>query len=280
MSRLALVFLKYWFDLACAKDPAGIMLNSIDSAEEQQFCWNPENPGLDPNEAKMLAEDEEGGVLKGQGAEQWVWHVQGLCALPSSCICCQCWGRAWGMLRDSTVPPACAKRDREPWHCLPEQPASSSYTWLPRKLNEMKRRSIAFCFEVLNLSFPVSPAGTKLTEWRQSAWFSWYPTAVTILLPELLTHAAMQQESYFSMKSLEERFIALQKSSTEPFNVFAKWALQCWGCFTMGMGWFVAVHRDRQNSDSKPTVKRSLTQQEVISKKYVYTHIKIYFKYI
>lgn len=38
---------------------------------------------------------------------------------------------------------------------------------------------------------------------------------MTILLPELLTHAAMQQESYFSMKSSEERFIALQKSSTE-----------------------------------------------------------------
>lgn len=46
------------------------MLNSIDSTEEQQFCWNPENPGVDPNEAKMLAGDEEGGVQKGQEAEQ------------------------------------------------------------------------------------------------------------------------------------------------------------------------------------------------------------------
>lgn len=141
------------------------------------------------------------------------------------CTCCQSGGsrgRTSGMLWDSTVPPTRATRNRELWRCLIEKPASSFYTWFPRKLNEMKRRSIVFCFEVLNLSFPVSPAGTKLIKWRQSAWFSWYPTAVTILLPEQLTHAAMQQESYFSMKSLEERFIALQKSGTEPFNVFAK----------------------------------------------------------
>lgn len=176
-------------------------------------------------------------------------------AFPYSCTCCQpgasC-GRAWGMLWDSTVPPTCAERNRELRHCLTEQPTSSFYTLFPRKLNGMKR-SIAFCFEVLNVSFLVSPAGTKLTQWRQSAWFSWYPTAVTILLPELLTHAAMQQESYFSMKydfkdfsmkSSEERFTALQKSGTEPFDVFAKCpALRCCGCFSMG--WFVTQSIER-----------------------------------
>lgn len=134
---------------------------------------------------------------------------------------------------------------KELWHCLTEQAASYFYTWFPRKLNGMKRRSIAFCFEVLNMSFPASPAGTKVIEWRQSAWFSWYPTAVTLLLPELLTHAAMQQESYFSKKSSEERFIALQKSNTEPLDVFAKCspAFQCCGCFSMG--WFVAQSIER-----------------------------------
>lgn len=154
----------------------------------------------------------------------------------------------WQNLGDALGQPSATnvcEKEQELGHCLTEQPASSFYTWLSRKMNEMKRRSIAFCFEVLNLSFLMSPAGTKLMEWRHSAWFSWYPTAVAVLLPELLTHAAMQQESYFSMKSSEERFIALQKSSTEPFNVFAKCspASQCCGCFTWGRS--VAQSTDR-----------------------------------
>lgn len=69
-TRFALVFLKYWFDLAYAKDPAGSMQNSSNSTEEQQFCWNPEHLGLDPNEAKILPGDYEVWVMKAQEPEQ------------------------------------------------------------------------------------------------------------------------------------------------------------------------------------------------------------------
>lgn len=190
------------------------------------------------------------GWVKRRRQSRVLWHMQGLHCPPLQLHLCQPGASCSRTIRNAfgqcSVPQTCATRNRELCCCLTKQPASSFYTWFPRKLNELKR-SIAVCFEVLNLSFPVSPAGTKLIKWRQSAWFSWYPTAVTILLPELLTHAAMQQESYFSMKYSQERFIALQKSSTEPSKGFAKCspALQCCGCFTMGMGGFVAQSIDR-----------------------------------
>lgn len=215
----------------------------------QGLCWGvailleSRASGARSNEAKILPGDSEVWD-ESPGGRAVLCTCRACSAFPFSSTCRQP-GAPSGMLWDSIVPPMSAERSRELWHCLTEQAASSFYTWFPRKLDGLKRRSIAFCFEVLNLSFPVSPAGTKLIEWRQSAWFSWYPTAVTILLPELLTHAAMQQESYFSMNSSEERFIALQKSSTEPLDVFAKCspALQCCGCFSMG--WFVAQSIER-----------------------------------
>lgn len=128
----ALVFLKYWFNLAYAKDPAGIMLSSSNSTEEQQFCWNPEHLGLEPNEAKILPGDYEVQVMKAQELEQLWWKpraramwvkpraravccgtCRGCTAFPFCCTCCQprafC-GRTSGMLWDSSVPPMCATR--------------------------------------------------------------------------------------------------------------------------------------------------------------------------
>lgn len=58
------------------------MLNNISSTEEQQFCWNPEHLGLDPNEAKILPGDLEVGVMKDQETEQLLWHMQGLLCPP------------------------------------------------------------------------------------------------------------------------------------------------------------------------------------------------------
>lgn len=125
----ALVFLKYRFDLAYAKDPAGVMLNNINSTEEQQFCWNPEHLGLNPNEAKILPGDSE--VMEGQEAEQLLWHMQDLLCPPLSAALAaspEHLGRASGKLWDSTAPPTCAERNRELCHCLTEPAASSFYT--------------------------------------------------------------------------------------------------------------------------------------------------------
>lgn len=210
MLRFALVFLKYWLDLAYAKgfcwiasaplkssNSAGILsiwgyiqMKQRSCQEMKKWQWCKAR-----RQSRVLTAQEAGqGAVALQG--RVLWHCRDFpvpsppAAASPECPEAEPWGQHSATIGDSTVPPRCAERSRELWHCLTEHPASSCYTCFPRKLNEMKRRSIAFCFEVFNLAFPVSPAGTKLIQYRHSALFSWYPTAVTVLLPELLTHAA------------------------------------------------------------------------------------------
>lgn len=159
-----------------------------DYAEKQQFHWRAaillesrafgvrSKWSKDPARRLRSGSDESPGARavrwQPRGQSRVLWVCRGCCASPSAAAAAspehpvQNLGNALGQHRATN---ACS-RNRELWHCLTEQPASSSYIWFPRKLNEMKRRSIAFCFEVLNQSFPVSPAGTKRMEWRQTAW--------------------------------------------------------------------------------------------------------------
>lgn len=125
----------------------------------------------------------------------------------------------WNALGQRSIPQYGCKRNKELWCSLTTATDVFFRHLIPQEAGLDDKKIYCFFAFKWQMSSPVSPAGTKLTKWRQSDWFSWYPAAGTILLHELLTHAVVKHEFYFSMKASQARSTALQKSSAEPSDV-------------------------------------------------------------
>lgn len=132
-----------------------------DYAEEQQFCWNPEHLGLDPNEAKILPGDSEVGD-ESPGGRAVLCTCRACSAFPFSCTCCQPRAPS-GMLWDSTFPPTCAERSTQGIVALPDWASSILFLHLIPQEAEWDEKKI-YCFLLWSVKYVFS----CIPSWYQS----------------------------------------------------------------------------------------------------------------